>query len=320
METQIGTDKINIVFASDNNYAQHAAVAMVSILMNTSMSQRIAFFLLDDNIAESVRKKMEATISPWGASLTFIKVDVTSFKDLFVSGQLSRTAYFRLEMAKWLPDTVTKAVYLDCDLLVRDDIVKLWNIDLQGKPLAAVPDYGIMASSKDWSRKQETLQIHPDDMYFNSGVLVIDIQQWREQKYGEQVETLAKTHDYQHHDQDALNYLFMRNWQVLPLRWNVIPPIWNMFWKVLLRKRFRISALAARRDIAILHYAGGYKPWEYKEYAAFNHDYYKCLAKSAFSRESMPQPDNRRKNRSIKRQLFRIYWGDFWQKFYEKLS
>lgn len=320
METQIGVDKINVVFASDNNYAQHAAVAMVSILMNTLVPQRLAFFLLNDNITAAVQKKMEDTVSFWGASLCFVDVDIASFKDLFVSGQLSRTAYFRLEMAKCLPEKVTKAIYLDCDLLVRDDIVKLWNIDLQGKPLAAVPDYGIMASRKDWNRKQETLQIHPEDMYFNSGVLVIDIEQWREKNYGEQVEKLAKTHAYQHHDQDALNQLFMRNWQVLPLRWNVIPPVWNMFLKILLRKRFRNPALTARRDIAILHYAGGYKPWEYKEYEAFNHEYYKCLAKSAFSCEPMPQPDKRRKNRSIKRQLFRIYWGNFWQNLYERLS
>ncbi len=314
MENLTDIEKVNIVFASDNNYAQHAAVAMVSILAHTTVPQRVAFYLLDDGIEKSVREKMYATVDRWGASLIFVNVDATVFSEWFISGQLSRTSYFRLEMAKLLPVSVAKVIYLDCDLLVRDDICQLWDIDLQGNPLAAVPDYGIMASSKDWRRKQQTLGMHPEDMYFNAGVLVVDLQQWREHNYGEQVERLASEHNYQHHDQDALNQLFYKQWRVLPLRWNVIPPIWNMLLKVLLRGRFRRPALAARRDIAILHYAGGYKPWEYEEYQAFNSDYYRHLAQSAFCDEVMPQPDKRRKHRSIKRQLRRIQWGDFWQR------
>lgn len=313
-------EKINIVFACDSNYAQHAAVAMMSILKNTADPARIVFYLLDDQIDAAVKEKIRASMEQAHAAIHFCEVDASRFADFFVSGQLSRAAYFRMEMGKLLPDSVEKVIYLDCDLLVFDDIAELWDYDMNSHPLAAVMDLGIMASSKDWRGKQEQLGFSSNDIYFNSGVLVVDLKSWREHDYGRQAEQLAAKNAYRHHDQDALNQLFMRNWQVLPLRWNVIPPVWNMFLKILLRKRFRNPALTARRDIAILHYAGGYKPWEYKEYEAFNHEYYKCLAKSAFSCEPMPQPDKRRKNRSIKRQLFRIYWGNFWQNLYERLS
>ena len=43
-------NKINIVFASDNNYAQHTAVAMASVLVNTKVPQKIQFYLIDDEI------------------------------------------------------------------------------------------------------------------------------------------------------------------------------------------------------------------------------------------------------------------------------
>ena len=314
MMANIKMEKICVVFASDNNYAQHAAVAMVSILMNAAVPERLSFYLLDDNVAEPVKEKMRQSIERYGAELHFIAVDAEAFCHFFVSGQLSRTAYFRLEMANLLPDDVDRAIYLDCDLLVWEDIGILWKYDMKGKPLAAVPDLGIMASSKDWGRKQQSLGMERTDLYFNSGVLMVDLAQWRSKGYGGQVEQVAMEHDYQHHDQDALNKVFYRNWEPLPLRWNVIPPVWQLFLKILCRARYRKAAMEARTHIAILHYAGGYKPWEYEEYPAFNEGYYRCLEKSRFCDAKMPQFDARRKHRSIHRQLRRIALANFWQK------
>ncbi len=307
-------EKIHIVFASDSNYAQHAAVAMTSILTNMEAPERAAFYLLDDEVEPAVRRKMQGTVEHFGSELSFIPVDASAFSELFVSGQLSRTAYFRLEMGTLLPETVQKAIYLDCDLLVKEDIQKLWNHDMQGHPLAAVPDLGIMASSKDWKKKQRELGLKQEDLYFNSGVLMVDLKQWREQDYGRRVEQLAHDNAYQHHDQDALNKAFYGNWQPLPLRWNVIPPVWNMFAKILLRTRFRKAALEARRDIAILHYAGGYKPWEYEIHPGFNEYYYELLERTEFRDAVMPRPDKRRKGRSIRRQMLRLKAADCWQR------
>lgn len=306
--------KINVVFASDNNYAQHATVAMASILNHTATPARLAFYLLADNITSEIQDKVRTTVEHFGASLTVIAVAEQDLADMFVSGQLSRAAYVRLLMSSLLPPEVEKAIYLDCDLVVCDDICQLWDFDLNGHPLGAVPDYGIMASSRVWREKQQLLGCKAQDNYFNSGVLVVDVKQWREKAYGEKVLDLARGNSYPHHDQDALNKIFLANWQILPLRWNVIPPIWNMFMKILFRGRFRKPAMAARRDIAILHYAGGYKPWEYQELADFNAEYYRCLKSTAFRDVSMPQFDQRRKGRSITRQLWRLKIADFWQK------
>ncbi|SHK55579.1 Lipopolysaccharide biosynthesis protein, LPS:glycosyltransferase [Selenomonas ruminantium] len=305
--------EINIVFASDDNYIQHAVVAMMSIRCNTSEENKLRFFVLADNIASANQEKAQASFADRNAEVYFIPVDDAPFADFFVSGQLSRTAYFRLKMAELLPPEVTKAIYLDCDLLVLGDIAELWTFNMAGQPLAAVPDYGIMASHKDWPRKQQTLSLRPADSYFNSGVLLVDVAAWRRCGYGQAVLDLAHQEDYQHHDQDALNKVFYGKWVELPLRWNVIPPIWNMFLKILRKKSFRQKALAARRHIAILHYAGGYKPWEYREIPSFNAAYYRYFRETAFRDEVMPRMDKRRRGRSISRQLWRLRIADFWQ-------
>ena len=43
-------ETINIALAADNNYAQHVAVVMESILENTDEINKVRFFLLSDGI------------------------------------------------------------------------------------------------------------------------------------------------------------------------------------------------------------------------------------------------------------------------------
>lgn len=304
---------INIVFAADSNYAQHATVAMISIIRHTKSQERLRFFVLADNIPKTTKEKMKLSVIDKCADIVFVDIDAAKISKYYVSGQLSRTAYARLEMAKWLPADIDKVIYLDCDLIVFSDIVELWDYDLEDKPLGAVPDYGIMTSHKDFVIKQKTLAMQVNDSYFNSGVLVLSLAKWRKNNYTEKLQELVVTNNYQHHDQDALNKLFYNNWQSLPLRWNIIPPVWQLFQKILWRAKFRRRALEARKNIAILHYAGGYKPWEYKPIADFNLEYYRSWHNSAFCNEVMPRPNPNRKRRSIKRQLWRIRLADFWQ-------
>lgn len=305
-------DEIHIVFAADDRYAQHAAVAMASALLRTAAPERLHFFVLDDGVTAEKREKMEKTVAALGGNrLTFLPIAGEAFDGFHVSAQLSRTAYVRLAAAALLPATVARVLYLDCDLLFFDDAAGLWETDMGGRPLAAVPDCGIMTSARRRREKAACIGLSPDAPYFNSGVLLLDLAAWRRGDYTRRLLALAKEHAYPHHDQDVLNAFFRDNWQSLPLRWNVIPPIWFMFLKVAV-SAWRREAAAARAHPAILHYAGSYKPWEYPRYAAFNGAYYDALAKTAFADAPMPQFDPRKKHRSIRRQLLRLHIGAFW--------
>lgn len=307
------SDLINIVFASDNNYAQHTSVAMASILRTTPDISRVRFFLISDNISVEIKEKICQTVKKMGSEVFFIDMHDARMDEYFISGQISRTAYCRLDMAHLLPQSVKKVIYLDCDLLVKDDIAKLWDIDMEGFPVAAVADLGIMASARSRKQKHNQLGFAYNEDYFNSGVMIFDLEQWREAGYAERVKSLAREHNYVHHDQDALNVLFKGNWKHIPLRWNVIPPIYNLFVKIIINRKYRNMAIAARQDIAIMHYAGGYKPWEYDVNYGFNDYYYNCLEYTEFKDVKMPQMDKRRKHRSILRQMVRLKIADFWQ-------
>lgn len=301
---------VNIVFSSDDNYAQHTAVAMASILLNTSNPAKIRFFIIDDGITDDKKSKIKGTAEGLQSTVEFITVKNKQLMQGFVSGEISRACYFRIDIPNILPAEVTKVIYLDCDLLLYDDIQILWNTDIGDYPIAAVCDYGIMASKRLRRQKAKCIGLPYKADYFNSGVLIMNLDAWRKADYSGKVIEIVQKNKFPNHDQDALNKVFMNNWYVLPLRWNVIPPVFNLFMKILKSELLRKNAVEAKKNPAIFHYAGGYKAWEYKLYQGFNDQYYKYLAYTDFKDAVMPQPDKRRKNRSIKRQLIRLKIAD----------
>lgn len=303
---------INLVFASDNNYAQHTAVAMTSILLNTKNPQNIKYFLIDDEINTDNRVKIKETVEKLSGKIEFVKIKNNKLADCYVSGELSRASYFRLDIANILPSDIKKIIYLDCDLLVYDDIETMWNLDMHGHPIAATCDLGIMASERIRKQKNRFIGLPFNAPYFNAGVLMMDLKQWRKKDFAKDIIALAVNNKFPNHDQDALNKFFMGRWQEIPLRWDVIPPVFNMFMKIVLKPKLRKMAIEAKLNPAIFHYAGGYKPWEYEIKNGFNEKYYEYLAKTEFRDAQMPQFDKRRKNRSISRQMWRLRLADFW--------
>lgn len=220
---------INVVLASDDNYAQHVAVVTVSILKNTKFADQLHFFVLSDDISDKKIKLIKKTVEKFNAKIEFIDIGHDKLKNIYLSGHVSRAAYFRLMIADLVPEDVKKIIYLDVDLLVCEDIFNLWKIDICKFPVGAVLDYGIITSSRMRKEKKAVIGITDSYRYFNSGVLIINVEEWRINGYGQKVLDFAQKEQLPHHDQDALNKIFMNNWYEIPLRWNVIPPVFYLF-------------------------------------------------------------------------------------------
>ena len=119
---------INVVLASDDNYAQHVAVVTVSILKNTKFADQLHFFVLRDAISDKKIKLIKKTVEKFNAKIEFIDIGHDKLKNIYLSGHVSRAAYFRLMIADLVPEDVKKIIYLDVDLLVCEDIFNLWKI------------------------------------------------------------------------------------------------------------------------------------------------------------------------------------------------
>lgn len=309
-------EEIIIVLASDDHYAQHTAVAAVSMLLNHKDARPLHFYILDDGISTLKESAITATITAKKGVVTFIPCKELEVR-AFTSGHLHRAAYLRLRIPQLLPEDAVKALYFDTDLVVLDDVAELWDYPLHGCPVGAVRDFGIMASARMRRQKEETLGIKAGQPYFNSGVMIMDLSLWRKENAAEKVLETVTTHAYRHHDQDGLNLVFLGRWESLPLRWNVIPPVFGMPLKVLKDAAMRLDAIEALKKPAVIHWAGRYKPWEFRRSEHFNKSYYQYLAETEFKNAAMPQPGDM-KGKSLMRQELRMKIARFWQQFYNK--
>lgn len=156
----------------------------------------------------------------------------------------------------YLPPDIHKVLYLDCDLLVCGSIAELWNTDLDGSAIGAVEDM--------WSGKQEKysrLCYPKKHSYFNSGVLLINLDYFRWNDIGRAIaEYIAKYPErLKFIDQDVLNAVLYSHKKLLPMRWNMQD---GFFRKKLKLRPEAISALDEEMPkTVILHFTGPKKPW-----------------------------------------------------------
>ncbi|MGI3125205.1 glycosyltransferase family 8 protein [Nitratireductor sp. PBL-C9] len=147
----------------------------------------------------------------------------------------------------------SRLIYLDADVLSMKPDHAIWDVALPSG-LAAVEDYGTLfelpPTAENLCREGwlETLGIS-SGRGFNSGVLVIDPQRWREHDFaGRLVEYFEKYPQAERFDQDFLAWLFDGAWTELSPRFN-----------------FQASVLGfgmfAAIDPVFVHFCQYEKPW-----------------------------------------------------------
>ena len=133
----------------------------------------------------------------------------------------SRAAFLRLLIPEIIPERYRRVLYLDSDLVVSDDVSKLWRLPDEGKAFWAAYDEGVRGTNY----VQQTLNfadVPADAPYFNSGVMLIDLPRWKAARVSERAQAILGEHSDRciNVDQDALNIVSVGNWSVLPPRWN----------------------------------------------------------------------------------------------------
>lgn len=263
-----------VVFgAADDLYVQHLGVAFVSLLVNLSKDWKARFYVAYSELSLQNRMSLTRTVVRHGGHIVFLPVNGGAFSDLYLKAgtHISHVSYYRLimpDMLRFKHDV--QALYLDCDVIVRGDVSRLVQTPLKGCPVGAVEDLGGGFRLAD-------LNIPPDSAYFNAGVLLINLREWRERKLSAQVlEFLRNNRERLHyHDQDGLNAVLHGQWHPLHPRWNAQS---NMLGKPDAAPE-RISLLReGARNPAIVHYTGKSKPWHYDNVHPYRNEYYRYLA------------------------------------------
>jgi lipopolysaccharide biosynthesis glycosyltransferase len=246
-----------------------------------------AYVLHDGSLSRDDRAALTRTLGDAGSKVEFPQLDLDWLGQFPTKGPLAgeRISWARLALPSLLPD-VRRLLYLDADTFVCESLSPLFSLDLEGSIVGAVRNviqpamYGHVAD----------IGIHDPRTYFNAGVLLIDMDQMREQEIVEGISEYVATHGSRlfWFDQDALNVALAGRWKVLHPRWNTQNSYWT--WAQWAEDLFGTEELnEARCAPAILHFEGPdpYKPWHILSPHPFTAQYRANLALTPWADEAL---------------------------------
>lgn len=261
---------IPIFLSSDDNYAPFLCTTMYSILENTKSF--ISFYVLDGGITEKSKKLINESLKNF-SNYTIKYVDMALFGlDRFPNiRHYSLNTFSRYFIPEIAPD-LGKVIYMDVDIIVKGDIAELYSQELGEYPLAAVLEDFYKGNYTALKEK-----VYPDyvgnDVYFNAGVLLLDVRKLVQNKYSQKmIDLTIKLQDKLCcADQDVLNILFENNFKILDYKYNFMPDLFPL----LKEKHPEIKKV----NPLLIHYVVQ-KPW--KEVSSMSRDFNEILVKTAF--------------------------------------
>lgn len=237
---------IHVAFALDRRFLGYTAVAAASAAIATNNLH--VHVLHGDDLGDGA-DRLTTLIEHYGGTPHFYAVDQARLANMPVSGHVTLATYFRLSIAELLPKHVSKVIYLDGDLIVRRSLDELYGF--------STGDYGIAAVPEPHAHAINRLGLLSGSPYLNAGVLLLDVDRWRQGSYTSQLceAALAMSSRLQFWDQDLLALFFQNKWAFLPTHWNVHH-----------RYFFGENRLPLPTDEpAIVHFSGaGLKPPDYR--------------------------------------------------------
>lgn len=212
---------IPIFFAADDNYAPFIAVTLESIIANASKDYQYKFYVLTTDISEAFRKPILKYNSE-NVSVEFVPLadTIASVKEKFaIRDYYSMATYYRFFIADMFPQ-YDKALYLDCDIAVKGDISELYNTDIHGFYLGAIPDESLFKYPEFAEYVEKALGI-PAEEYFNAGIMVMNLQAFRKYDVLSQFIDLMKKYTFRvAQDQDYLNVICKNKVRFIETGWN----------------------------------------------------------------------------------------------------
>jgi lipopolysaccharide biosynthesis glycosyltransferase len=273
---------MNIVLASDNNFVQHCAVTIVSILRNNA---NVVIYLLTEGLSSENENLLDNLTKENDGELHILTIQNEILKqfpmpDKKASEHISIATYYRLFVTMILPQEIQKVIYLDCDIVVRWKLDELWNTNLEGFALGAI------YQNNEWAFRKnifDRLSIPEKYGYFNAGVLLINLEYWRTNNVTNTLFSFIESNfsNIVNHDQDVLNAVLHKKTKALSCNWNLLP---IFLLQGLDKLSFpnnsecnKTNTEKIKINPTVIHFVSRPKPWEYNCDHPYKNEYFYYL-------------------------------------------
>lgn len=190
-----GGDKVNVAMTLDANYLRGTMAGVLSILQHTACPENVVFHFLAARMDGELIAMLRATFP-------YLELRVYRFDPSRVRGRISRSIrhaldqplnYARIYLADTLPPDVRRVIYLDSDVIVVDDIRTLFSVELAdhvvGAPEYCHANFTTYFTDAFWNDPELSGTFNGRRAcYFNTGVMVMDVDRWRTGGYTRRVE------------------------------------------------------------------------------------------------------------------------------------
>lgn len=244
--------EIPVFFAVDDGYCPFLAVAIQSLIDNSSADNRYLIKILNTDISNENKRRI-AKYERDNVDIEFVDLNyyIQKVKDkLYTRDYYSKTTYFRLFLPNLYPQ-YDKVLYLDSDIVILDDIAKLYNIEPGTDLVAAAPDDIIQFNEVFQVYAEKVVGVADYCRYFNAGVLLMNLHEMRRFRFQEKfIYSLDRITFAVAQDQDYLNRLCKGRVKLIERTWNRMP---------IEDPKIRTE------DVKLVHYNLAFKPWHFED-------------------------------------------------------
>lgn len=245
----------HIVISPDEKYALHGLTMLNSLVAN-NRGMRFMIHILDGGISIKNKLKFQLFFTRKSLKYQFYKIDYSTIINAPTHGHISLSAYSRLFLSSILSKEIFNVLYLDCDLVVVNNLNELMNVKIDEYHVAAIEEI----ISEEMRKNLEL----GGSLYFNSGVMLINLKKWREEnmesKFLEFIN--EKPEKIKYWDQDVLNFCLKNKWLRLSQKYNLThfffyPEVYNPSYFGLEQEEY----IQLTKDPVIIHFTSHQKPW-----------------------------------------------------------
>jgi len=224
-----------VVLAANAAYSEQVLTTIKSIVCHNRF---IKFYVINSDFPTEWFVSMRKKLAKLDCQIVNARVDGSHISQYKTN--IHYSVFLRYFTATFVEED--QALYLDCDIVVTRDLSEIFAVDLGSYPLGAVRDLGG--------------EVYFGEQIFNSGVLLINVNYWRENDIaGQLIEMTDNLHDkVTQDDQSILNMFFENRWLELPFPYNCIT----------LHTTFSDYEPEKGLYPPVIHYLTERKPW--KEY------------------------------------------------------
>lgn len=248
---------MELLVTVDKNYIPPLQVMLTSLYMNNP-GEKVELYLLHSRLQEKELEPLEKQCGRLGYKFFPVKIEDSWFSQAPVTKQYPREMYYRLLAPCFLPQKLHRILYLDPDILVINSLRPLWETDMKGRLFAAAAHTG----KTNLANNINQVRLGTTNKYFNSGVLLINLDQGRKEILPEEIFRYAGEHakELLLPDQDILNAVFgSRTLELDDYLWNYDARNYSTY---LLRSGGVCDMDWVMGNTGILHFCGKTKPWQ----------------------------------------------------------